>query len=123
ASTTFIDGNKSARPDSRVLVVASGITVHISAVTIRNGGTTGLGGGILNSGVLTLTNSTVSGNSADQLDQHGGGISNANGGTVALTDSIVSGNSAGGDGGGLFNDAGGTMTLTNSTVSGNTAAD
>ena len=49
ASTTIIDGNKSVRPDSRVLVINSGITVNITGVTIRNGGTAGRGGGIYKS--------------------------------------------------------------------------
>ena len=71
ASTTIIDGNKSVRPNSRVLVAGSGITVNISGVTIRNGGTGGRGGGIFNVGILTLTNSTVSGNNAGD----GGGAS------------------------------------------------
>ena len=70
ASTTIIDGNKSVRPNSRVLVAGSGVTVNISGVTIRNGGTGGRGGGIFNVGILTLTNSTVSGNNAGD----GGGI-------------------------------------------------
>jgi hypothetical protein len=120
ASTTIIDGNKSVRPNSRVLVAGSGITVSISGVTIRNGGTGGVGGGIFNAGTLTLTNSTVSGNNADG---DGGGIYNANGGTATLTNITVSGNNVGVDGGGVFNDGGGTMTLTNSTVSGNNAGD
>jgi CSLREA domain-containing protein len=119
ASSTIIDGNKSVRPDSRVLVINSGITVNITGVTIRNGGTTAVGGGIFNGGTLTLTNSTVSGNTADNA---GGGIFN-NAGTLTLINSIVSGNNAGVDGGGIRNDPGGTVTLTNSTVSGNTAGD
>ena len=47
APTTVIDGNKSVRPNGRVLAIGSGITVSISGVTIRNGGTGGGGGGIL----------------------------------------------------------------------------
>ena len=39
ASTTIIDGNKSVRPNSRVLTIGSGIPVNISGVTLRNGGT------------------------------------------------------------------------------------
>jgi CSLREA domain-containing protein len=119
ASTTIIDGNKSVRPNSRVLFAGSGITVNISGVTIRNGGTGGRGGGIFNVGILTLTNSTVSGNNAGA----GGGIYNDNPGTLTLTNSTVSGNNAPGDGGGIFNDNGSTLTLTNSTVSGNTTGD
>ena len=79
ASTTIIDGNKSVRPNSRVLFAGSGITVNISGVTIRNGGTGGQGGGIFNVGILTLTNSTVSGNNAAG---GGGGILNDAGGTA-----------------------------------------
>jgi len=120
ASTTIIDGNKSVRPNSRVLVAGSGITVHISGATIRNGGTGDNGGGIFNVGTMTLTNSTVSGNNAG-VD--GGGILNSAGGTMTLTNSTVSGNNAGDDAGGVFNVSGGTMTLINSTVSGNSCGD
>ncbi len=75
-------------------------------------------GGIYNSGTgtLTLTNSTVSGNTA-AVD---GGIRNDFGGTLTLNSSTVSGNTAAGDYGGISNF--GTLTLTNSTVSGNTAS-
>ena len=90
--------------------------MSISGVTIRNGGrTTGSGGGITNSGTLTLTNSTVSGNSGGE----GGGISN--GATLALINSTVSGNSAQ-RGGGIAH-AGSLMILIDSTVSGNIATE
>ena len=73
------------------------------------------GGGISNSGTLTLMNSTVTGNSADA----GGGIWNTGEMTMTLTNSTVTGNSAE-VGGGIWN--GGALTLMNSTVSGNVAA-
>ncbi len=77
------------------------------------------GGGIYNVGTLTLTNSTVSGNSATA--GAGGGIDNIFG-TVSLFNSTVSGNSADfGRGGGINNF--GTLTLTHSTVSGNSASE
>lgn len=63
---------------------------------------------------VTLTNSTVSGNSA--TEGSGGGISNE-GGTLTLTNSTIAGNTAVRNGGGIF----GRATLTNSTISGNTA--
>ena len=66
------------------------------------------GSGIYSRGAVTLTNSTVSGNSGR------GGII---GTTVTLTDSTVSGNSSGGSGGGILGQE--EVTLTNSTVSGN----
>ena len=99
APTTVIDGNKSVRPNGRVLAIGSGITVSISGVTIRNGGTGGGGGGIFNVGTLTLSNSTVTGNAAGE---DGGGIFN-DAGTLTLINSIVSGNNAGVDGGGIRN--------------------
>jgi hypothetical protein len=77
-----------------------------------SGNTAGQGGGILNDGTLTLTHSTVSGNS-------GGGI--LNGGTLTLIHSAVSGNSTQYEGGGILNYSFGTLTLTHSTVSGNSA--
>src|SRR6266567_4433579 len=78
------------------------------------------GGGIDNLGTLTLTNSTVSGNRADFAGgSKGGGIYNL--GTLTLTNSTVSGNTVThGVGGGIYNE--GTLTLSNSTVSGNSAS-
>jgi CSLREA domain-containing protein len=79
------------------------------------------GGGIDSSGVLTVTNSTVSGNSVNGgSDGWGGGIVNNSAGTLTVTNSTVSGNSATSYGGGILNF--GTLTMTNSTVSGNSAS-
>jgi hypothetical protein len=72
------------------------------------------GGGIYNSGSLTLTNSTVSDNSSE----YGGGIYNS--GSLTLTNSTVSDNSSE-YGGGIFTYQR-SLTLTNSTVSGNSAS-
>jgi hypothetical protein len=67
------------------------------------------GGGILNAGTMTLSNSTVSDNgSAD-----GGGIFNT--GTLTVTNSTISSNTGGV--GGIFNQA--TLTLANSTIAAN----
>ena len=81
-----------------MLTITSG-TVSLNNLTIENGDDTSgvFGGGIFNDGTLTLTNSTVSGNTATY---YGGGIYNY--GTVTLTNSTVSGNSANW-GGGIFN--------------------
>jgi hypothetical protein len=76
------------------------------------------GGGIANVGTLTLTNSTLSGNTAlSQVNALGGGI--ANFGALQVANCTLSGNSAL-SGGGIETDSG-TLTLTNSTLSGNTA--
>ncbi|MGB6742615.1 MAG: Ig-like domain repeat protein, partial [Terracidiphilus sp.] len=78
----------------------------------------GFGGGIANLGTLTVTGSTISGNSAST--GQGSGIFNA--GTLTVTNSTIAGNAAsGGVGGGVMN-ASGTLTVTDSTISGNSAA-
>ena len=74
-----------------------------------------VGGGIYSRGTVTVTNSTLSGNSAI----HGGGIINY--GTLTVTNSTLSGNSASQKGGGILN--AGTLTVTNSTLASNSAGD
>lgn len=128
ASITVIDGNKTVRSFGGVF--RNQAIVSISGVTVRNGVASGCGGGIWNDGSLTLTNSTVSENSAigasSESGSFGGGICNL--AALTLINSTVSGNSAIGTGsqsgssfgGGIYNN-GGFVTLTNSTVSGNSA--
>jgi len=70
------------------------------------------GGGIVNNGALSVTNSTFSGNSAD----HGGGAIHNNG-ALSVTNSTFSGNSADHGGAAIYNN--GTLSVTNSTFSGN----
>jgi hypothetical protein len=115
------------RPDTaenfRIFTVTGDTTVvTISGMTISNGNAVGdFGGGILNDddGNLTVTDSTISGNTAD-LD--GGGIDNDGEGNLTVTGSTISGNTAGSDGGGIQTDTTpGTVTVTDSTISGNTA--
>jgi nitrous oxidase accessory protein NosD len=104
-----------------VLTIDSARNVILKSLTV-SGGTTLLytdGAGIYNSGTLTLTNSTVSGNNTGYAG-NGGGIFN-NGGTLTLQSSTVSGNSASLKGGGIRS-TGGTLTLTNSAVSGNNSS-
>ena len=118
AGQTILDGNAA----DRVLEIYQGKTVSVEGVTIQNGKVNNSnGGGIYNSGTLTLKDSTVSGNTAignTNNNGHGGGIYNDSTGTLTLTNSTVSGNTAS-VGGGIFNS--GTLTLKDSTVSGNTA--
>ena len=99
---------------SRVItVIASGEDlVELDGLTIANG-SSDYGGGIHNSGVLTITNCTLSNNAASA---DGGGIHN--GGTLTVDSSTLRGNSAVGGGG--IRDTG-TLTITNSTLSSNTA--
>jgi hypothetical protein len=97
--------------------VASGVTAKIAGLTIDRGGGNYNGGGIYNSGTLTLAESTLSLNSSSGP---GGGVSNV-GGTLDLTGSTVVGNSAGSYGGAIFNDSDSTLTVSDSTVANNSA--
>jgi hypothetical protein len=112
ADVLTVSGNHA----SRVFNIGTALTVAISGIAVANGETNADGGGILNAGTLTVTNSTLSGNAAEDV---GGAISNA--GTLTVTNSTFSGNSTSGPygGGGIYN--GGTVTITNSTLSGNSA--
>jgi predicted outer membrane repeat protein len=98
-----------ANHKSRDFNIGKGINVGISGLNIINGSSTDFGGGISNQGTLTLSNDTISGNTANL---GGGGIFN-NMGTLTLSNSIISKNS-GGNGGGFENVAGNaTVTGTN----------
>ena len=121
--------------------VGSAATATISGLTIEDGGGSA-GGGIANSGTLTIVNTTVSGNSATY---YGGGIDNS--GTLTITNSTVSNNGVKyQQGGGIYNngmlsvsgttisnnnatlvgggiDNLGTLSIANSTLSGNTSGD
>jgi len=85
------------------------------------GGNARYGGGVDNGGVLTITNSTISGNHASYS---GGGVSDVyvaeyRQTVTTIVDSTISGNSAQGYGGGV--DAVYNVTITNCTVSNNSA--
>jgi predicted outer membrane repeat protein len=88
----------------------SGGTTTITDSTI-SGNSANYGGGIYSDGVLTITNSTVSGNSQ-------GGI--ASSGLLVITNSNIVGNSS--DIGGGIEATLGTITVTNSNISGNSAS-
>lgn len=110
----------SANDASRVLEVAQNATVTLSALTITRGwgaANGGYGGGILNNGTLTVSNSTVTNNGAI----YGAGICNL-GGALTVNNSTLSGNYADGlSGGGIYNAGGGAVTISNSTLLNNQA--
>jgi hypothetical protein len=78
----------------RVFTIVSGVTVTLRDLTIRYGRAPNYydGGGLNNTGTVTLINSTVSGNTPGL---GGGGIGNL--GTLTLTNSIVASNAIGRD--------------------------
>jgi predicted outer membrane repeat protein len=127
-----------------VLVVNSGATLSLISLTIVNGNA-GYGGGVSNSGTLTVANSKFSGNaSSNSISNVGaGGINNVttsstltvsnstfsgnnglwggaieNYGQADITDSTFNSNTAANGGGAINND--GTLTIANSTFLGNT---
>ena len=111
AASTAIDGGG----NGPIFTVNGGVTATIWDMTIRNGSGF-LGGGIFNGGTVTLSNSTLSGNSASF---YGGGIFNVFG-TATISNSTLSGNSASFFGGGILNE--GAATISNSSLSGNSAS-
>lgn len=104
-----LDGGSS----TQVLSVQSGITFTLNALTIAHG-VSSFGGGLSNSGTMTISNSTFSGNTSTN---EGGGVGNY--GTMTINNSTFSGNSVTYDGGGLANT--GTMTVNGSTFTSNTS--
>jgi hypothetical protein len=127
ASQLTISGNQT----SRAFELASKYQLNLSGLTISNGdgvfaagssyNTNGKGGGIFNSGTLTVSNCVISGNSASI---GGGGIFNQ--GTLTVSsNSVLTGNSSSKYGGGIYNYgfSGVTVTVNNSTLSGNHAVD
>ena len=88
-------------PNFRIFDIASAsINTTLSGLTIANGKSSGLGGGIYNTSTSTVNvaNCTLSGNQA--TIGFGGGIThNSSGGTVNVTNCTFSGNAAGFAGG------------------------
>ena len=135
-----LDGNNSVR----VLYVQPGGNLTLNETIITGGDTSGSGGGIWNSGTLTVTNSTISNNlavfgsgifnegtltlnnstlSGNSATFSGGGIHNFNGEVVVNNSTIINNQVSGyGGGGGIHNTSNGTVNLNNSTLSDNTAS-
>jgi len=120
AANTIVDAGEL----DRIFHILGSSTVNISAVTLRGGSAfmepsapDNNGGGILNSaGDLTLTNSTLSSNTAGGT---GAGLFNSTGGALTLTNSSVFSNSAPYDGSSVFNGADSTASIIDSTINGN----
>jgi predicted outer membrane repeat protein len=102
----------------RIFNIKLGAVVAINSLSIINGladdanGSFFEGGGILNYGVLTVNNSTFSGNYADQV---GGAIYSGN--ILIINNSTFTNNSASNVGGGIY--SGSTLTINNSIFSSN----
>jgi CSLREA domain-containing protein len=127
ANNTVIDANQI----DRVLQVFGGATVELNGVKLTNGRTPNLdadGGGVLNSGNLTIRNCIISNNTTGHYGSggRGGGVSSS--GTLTIENSTIRDNVTGdadtsgfpgGYGGGVYIEDG-TATIRDSTISGNT---
>jgi predicted outer membrane repeat protein len=96
-----------------VLTIQAGVSVDLNALTVTGGGpvtaTGNPGGGIYNSGKLTLDNTGVSGTTAGF---NGGGIFNYQHATLTLDGrTSVSHNTAQASGGGIWNSSNATLTV------------
>ena len=110
SATSTIDGQRSRRG----IVVNTRITVTIEYFVIQNG-VHSMGGGVANSGNLTLSNSVIRGNEVADI---GAGV--WNGGNLTLKSSVVRDNKSNYTAGGIQND--GTLSIFNSTIYSNVSS-
>jgi hypothetical protein len=105
--------------DSRGALTMASSLVRDNMIT----GSTGGGGGLrVDSGVTTLTNTTLSGNQANSSQDNGGGGIMAYEGKLALNNVTITGNSTTGNGGGITTYISATVTLTNTIVAVNSSS-
>ncbi len=116
APTLSVSGG-GASSDFSVFTADSGVTATISGLTITGGHRSGtnVGGGIDNSGTLTLTGDVITGNSAG----FGGGILNA--ATAIVVGCTISGNEVTYSGGGIYSGDGSVLRLINDTITADSA--
>ena len=86
---------------SRIFNIATGTDVTISDLTLTGGSTTGSGGAIYSSALsLTIDDCVIEDSAAD--GHGGAIYSDTSGGTLTITDSTISGNTAGSNAGGVY---------------------
>ena len=121
SSLTVARSSASGTPDFGIFTVDANVQAQLAGLTITGGsGDPGEdGGGIDNSGMLTVINSTIEDNSVTTDSSGSGGVGGGidNAGTLTLTNSTIADNSASYGGGGIYN--AGTLTVTNSTIANN----
>ncbi|MGD9100867.1 MAG: choice-of-anchor Q domain-containing protein, partial [Anaerolineae bacterium] len=113
-------GNDGSR-DVQVLHVGSGGAVTLEHMRVVSGTVLSSGGGIYNSGTLTISHSTLAGNAAagGSLSYRGGGLASI--GTATVSNSTFSGNAASGSWGGGISNVSGVLTVRDSSFSDNAA--
>ncbi|HEY7158745.1 MAG TPA: SdrD B-like domain-containing protein [Gemmataceae bacterium] len=117
--TITVQGNGNANNPYRIFTIDTGVTAEIDSLTITGGYATGFGGGgIVNSGNLTLIGDYIYNNHAVNT-KSGGGILNWTNANLTLNNTTVANNDADTGGGGIENMS--TLTASSSTISQNTA--
>ncbi len=100
-------------------IATAGTTTLTGMVVTGNKTTTDGGGIVVSGGSLTLVNSVVDGNFGTGTGSQGGGVRIGGAQTLTVTNSTISNNTAGEDGGGIYFFSGGALVMDRSTVSGN----
>jgi len=114
-----ITGNTTEAYGGGIATASPSLTNVFGSTISNNSSTANSGGGIENQGTMSLTDSTVAGNTASYTSAgYGGAI--YNGGTLVINSSTIAANSASHVGG--IYDAAGTITAYNSIIAGNTSA-
>ena len=113
---TVISRSPAATSAFRIFDVAAGGSLSLTGLSIQNGSTAGLGGGIQNAGTLRLDQVGLSGNTAG----NGGALANNSNGVAVIAGAQIRGNTTTAvGGGGILNF--GRLTLSSVVVAGNTA--
>jgi hypothetical protein len=122
AANLAVNGNATSRVFENFAA-----NVTISGFTITNGlSDSNGGGGILNHGGLSLSDSSIASNVVGDEFANGGGIATTSDGMLTVTNSSIVNNIAGvpfGSGSGIAYSGGGTLTVTNSIISNNGSPD
>jgi CSLREA domain-containing protein len=119
-SSSTLTGNEAQTDDGGGIAADDDGTLSLTNSTVSGNRADDLGGGLYTDGAATIVGSTISGNEAGDS---GGGIQAITDSPVELTNSSLSGNRAVEDGGGIRLDSGGGVTFTtlNATISANVA--
>lgn len=116
----LLDIHRNVATAFRIFTVNSGKTVSLSGLTISNGEALH-GGGIENSGTLTITDSLLTNNIATiMFTANDGGGAIFNNGALTITGSFFTGNHAdNANAGAIYNNFGAALNITGSTLSNN----
>lgn len=100
---------------------SSASILNLSGFTIQDGSSTSSGGGLLAGGTITMDDMVFNNNTASGAFSSGGAIFLNPSASLTLSNSTISGNTAGRSGGGIYFFDNGSLVMDSSTVSGNSS--